>query len=200
MLTTYSIQIRNEPTYDLIDTSTNAVVEFSSRRTLILEIPEANTASTNYPTSELGKKYRLDFNGFGELHGIPYDVWDLSDGTNKGPHVSSWENTYRTISRFIMPDGTTLTDAESGTTYKVKALRGEAYLKGKSVDSVKSLLGVSDIPYDNEIAITGIEVLKDLSTNDLTNTIGAIPTDLINEGEPCVVDGLVNASCVNSTN
>jgi len=200
VLTTYSIQIRNEPTYDLIDTSTNAVVEFSSRRTLILEIPEANTASTNYPTSELGKKYRLDFNGFGHLHGIPYDVWDLSDGTNKGPHVSSWENTYRTISRFIMPDGTTLTDAETGTTYKVKALRGEAYLKGKSVDSVKGLLGVTEIPYDNSIAITGIEVLKDLSTNDSTNTIGAIPTDLINEGEPCVVDGAVNASCVDSTN
>ena len=29
VLTTYAIQIRNEPTYDLIDTSTNAVVEFS---------------------------------------------------------------------------------------------------------------------------------------------------------------------------
>ena len=99
-----------------------------------------------------------------------------------------------------MPDGTTLTDAETGTTYKVKALRGEAYLKGKSVDSVKSLLGVTEIPYDNSIAITGIEVLKDLSTNDSANTIGAIPTDLINNGQPCAVDGVVNASCVNSTN
>ena len=79
-------------------------------------------------------------------------------------------------------------------------MRGEAYLKGKSVDSVKSLLGVTDIPYDNSIEITGTEVLKDLSTNDLTNTIGAIPTDLINEGEPGVVAGVVNASCIDSTN
>ena len=200
VLTTYSIEVRNEPTYDLIDTSTNSVVVFSPRRTLILEIPEANTASTNYPTSELGKKYRLDFNGFTELHGIPTDVWDISDGTNKGPHVSSWANTYRNISRFIMPDGTNLTDVETGTTYKVKALRGETYLRGKSVDSVKTLLGVADIPYDNSIAITSTDVLKDLSPNDSTNSIGAIPTDLINSSEPCNVDGTVNASCVNTTN
>ena len=147
-----------------------------------------------------GKKYRLDFNGFTELHGIPTDVWDISDGTNKGPHVSSWASTYRNISRFIMPDGTNLTDVETGTTYKVKALRGETYLRGKSVDSVKTLLGVTDIPYDNSIVITSTEVLKDLSPNDSTNSIGAIPTDLINSSEPCIIDGTVNASCVNSTN
>jgi hypothetical protein len=108
----------------------------------------------------------------------------------------------RRVSRFIIPDGTLLTDSQSGIQYKVKALNGEAYLLGKDISAVKSTLGVTDIPYDNDAVIAGTDILKDLTTSTSTDYIGAFPvsSDLINSAMPCAVDGNIVTSCIDNTN
>ena len=148
------------------------------------------------------KKYRLHFQGFGQLHGIPGDVWNVDTGVKQGSFVNAWNNSFRHISRFIIPDGTLLTDSESNIQYKVKALNGEAYLLGKSIDDVKATLGVTNIPYDNDAVIAGTDVLKDLSTSTSSDYIGAYPvtSDLINSGNACAVDGNFVTSCIDNTN
>ena len=139
--TSYSIRLDARPRYELVEVGQTLPVSFSSSKTMILDIPSSGTEASNYPEGERGKKYRLHFNGFDQLHGIPGDIWDISNGTNLGQFISAWGPNYRYISRFVIPNGTLITDAETGTQYKVKALNGEAYLLGKSVDDVKAILG-----------------------------------------------------------
>ena len=198
--TSYSVRLEANPRYVLTDAGTP--VPFSSPKTLVLEIPETGTVAANYPASERGKKYRLHFQGFGQLHGIPGDVWNVDTGIKQGSFVNAWSGSFRHISRFIIPDGTLLTDPESNIQYKVKALNGEAYLLGKSISAVKSTLGVTDIPYDNDAVIAGTDVLKDLTTSTSADYIGAYPatSTLINTGNACAVDGNFVTSCIDNTN
>ena len=198
--TSYSIHLESNPRYVLTESGTPVV--FSSPRFLSLEIPASGTTAANYPASERGKKYTFDFRGFGELHGIPGDVYNIDTGANLGSFVNSWTSSMRRISRFVIPDGTLLTDSQSGIQYKVKALNGEAYLLGKDIPAVKSTLGVTDIPYDNDAAIAGTDILKDLTTSTSPDYIGAFPvsSDLINSAMPCAVDGNIVTSCIDNTN
>ena len=84
----------------------------------------------------------------------------------------------------------------------MKALNGEAYLLGKDISAVKSTLGVTDIPYDNDAVIAGTDILKDLTTSTSSDYIGAYPvtSDLINNGNACAVDGNFVTSCIDNTN
>ena len=200
--TSYSIRLDARPRYELVEVGQTLPVSFSSSKTMILDIPSSGTEASNYPEGERGKKYRLHFNGFDQLHGIPGDIWDISNGTNLGQFVSAWGPNYRYIARFVLPNGTLITDAETGTQYKVKALNGEAYLLGKSVDDVKAMLGVTDIPYDLTATIASEEILKNLSDSTSPDYLGAIParSELINNGEACAVEGEFDLSCQNTAN
>jgi len=200
--TSYSIRLEARPRYELVEVGQTSPVSFSSSKTMILDIPSSGTAANNYPEGERGKRYRLHFNGFDQLHGIPGDVWDISNGTNLGQFVSNWGTNYRYISRFVLPNGTLITDADTGTQYKVKALNGEAYLLGKSVDDVKAALGVTDIPYDLTATIASEDILKNISDSTSPDYIGAFPakSELINNGEACAVEGEFDLSCQNTAN
>ena len=200
--TSYSIRLEARPRYELVEVGQSSPVTFSSSKTMILDIPTTGTAASNYPETERGKRYRLHFNGFDQLHGIPGDVWNIVSGTKLGQFVSSWEPNYRYISRFILPNGTLITDSETGTQYKIKALNGEAYLLGKPVDDVKAALGVSDIPYDLTATIASEDILKNISDSTSPDYIGAFPSksDLINNGEACSIEGEFDLSCQNTAN
>ena len=53
--------------------------------------------------------------------------------------------------------------------------------------------GVTAIPYDLNAAIASTDILRDISNNGSTeNYIGVEPTNLLNEGNPCIVDGVRN--------
>ena len=53
--------------------------------------------------------------------------------------------------------------------------------------------GASSIPYDMEAQIASTDILRDISNNgSAADYIGAEPTDLLNNGVPCVVDGIRN--------
>ena len=99
------------------------------------------------------------------------------------------------MDKFIIADGQEVTDVENGKTYKIRALRGNKYLKPLPISSALNLIGggASSIPYDMDAQIASTDILRDISNNgSATDYIGAEPTDLLNNGVPCVVDGFRN--------
>ena len=79
--------------------------------------------------------------------------------------------------------------------YRFKALRGQKYLKPITKNAALTLIGggVTAIPYDLNAAIASTDILRDISNNGSTeNYIGVEPTNLLNEGNPCIVDGVRN--------
>ena len=87
------------------------------------------------------KKFRLELNG-DYLGGIPGSVIDISTGEDKGEYVSEWNENYRWVQRFVIPDGAILTQNTSTDTFLVKALAGQEWLakKDSAIGSLSSLL------------------------------------------------------------
>ena len=106
----------------------------------------------------------------------------------------------RGLDKFEIAAGTEVTGTDAlgnVITYKLKPLLGHAYLKPIQKSAALALIGagVTEIPYDTTISISDRSVLRDVSPNGTAeNTIGVKPTStVINDGNPCVVDGVHNA-------
>ncbi|OUU78591.1 MAG: hypothetical protein CBC38_06945 [Gammaproteobacteria bacterium TMED78] len=170
-----------------VDQSTSQFVVFSSPKMLWYEVPED---ATKYGT-DAGKKIRLEFNGHGNLWGIPGEVINTQTGESLGQWVNDWQSHYRYADRFTIEPHNgldpVLTDID-GNTYKVKALEGEEWLKLKNS-------AMNTLPYTGlvtEADLPDKSLLKDTSPTGPTNeSIGAKPTDdlLLNGGKPSVIHG-----------
>lgn len=186
--TYYSLKLRVAPTYNLMEG--NSVVAFDAPKVLILTIP----ANSNYPTSEHGKKYRLFFEGDGNrIRGIPSDRYDISTG-NIVDNGGTWAATHRHIDRFQIAAGQEVTEVGTGNIYKIRPLKGQVYLMPMTKTQALNAIGggLSDIPYDDSAVISSDAILKDVSPNNgsSSNTIGAQPTNILNGGNPCIIDGI----------
>ena len=173
------------------DSSTGAYVNFSRPETLYYEVPSDTTA---YP-KDAGKNVRLDFSGFGQLHGIPGNVINVKTGEVLGDfHNGEWSDTLRYVQRFSLEPyngvDPVLTKKGSDVTYKVKALEGEQWLKKKdtAVGSQTYTKTAADLPAFSTILDVGPETMLG---EDNTNTIGAVPaaSTLFNDGKPSVIHG-----------
>ena len=128
-----------------------------------------------------GKKYKLKFEGYGELHNIPGRVVNTCTGQVLGRYVNGgWNQCYRYIHEFIIPDGSVLTNA-SGEDLKVRALRGDEYLK--KLDSIPAGVSYTATAADLPAASN----LQNLFSG--ANAIGDVPTTVLNTGEPSVIHG-----------
>ena len=188
----YSLKLRVAPTYNLMEG--NSVVSFDPPKVLILTIP----ATSNYPTSEHGKKYRLYFEGDGNrIRGIPHDRYDIGTGT-KVTAGGAWTATHRNVDRFQIYPGQEVTEVGTGNIYKIRPLKGQVYLLPMDKAVALELIGggISDIPYDNSATIQSDSILRDVSpyNGSSSNSIGAEPTNVLNNGNPCVVDGIKDKS------
>ncbi len=187
----YKIIFRSAPTYNLMEG--NAVVTFDKPRNLKLVIP----ANQNYETDLHGQTFYLSFQGDGmPLWGIPKERYDTETGNIIDDSVT-WSNTHKIVDKFIIADGQEVTDVENGNTYKVRALRGNKYLKPLPINTAINLIGggAVAIPYDMEAQIASTDILRDISNNgSASDYIGDEPTDLLNNGIPCVVDGIRNTN------
>ena len=186
--TTYEIRVKQRPDYRLFDGSN--YVNVSSPKKVIFEVPQSgviyNFAEGNSQPLA-GKKYKLKFEGFGELHNIPGRVVDMctypAAGSIKGRYVDDWNECYRYIHEFIIPDGTVLTDP-SGEDIKVRALSGDEYLLKLETPpaGVTYSKQASDLPAASNI--------QNLLTGE--NSIGNVPEiTLPEEGsdDPSVIHG-----------
>ena len=188
----YHLNVQVAPRYDLMD-GTNAVT-FDSPKIFNFTVP----STSDYPTEEQGKNYRLHFTGderYG-LQGIPNHRIDLMTGDAVSP-AEPWTNSHRWVPKFVIGNGATvnevdsITGQETGNTFRIRPLRGQAFLKPLTKDQALTLIGggITDIPYDTNAAIASTDNLRDLSPSGGGNSIGATPTTLLNNS-PCIVDGV----------
>jgi hypothetical protein len=184
----------------IVDQATTEYVSFDPPTALYYQVPD----ETKYG-DDGGKKVSLQYNGFGELHGIPGQVIDTRTGESLGEYYDGeWKSYLRYVQRFIIEPNASnvepvLTEGgTSTTTYKVKALEGEEWLLKK--DEAIGTLPVNGVADD----LPSPGLVRDVSPNDPENSIGTKPTtDLCGDGDPAVIHGEVQAwvasSCTPTT-
>ena len=133
--TSYSVRLETYKQYEIKNTN-GSNLTFAEPKTLYFTAPDTDKFG-----DDRGKKFRLELNG-DYLGGIPGSVIDISTGEDKGEYVTSWNENYRWVQRFIIPDGSELTQNTSTDTYLVKALAGQEWLgkKDSAIGSLATLL------------------------------------------------------------
>ena len=128
--TMYDISVRQMPDYRLYNDTSSQYVNVSPPQNVLFTVPAANEISYNFPNTDLtGKKFKLKFEGYGELHNIPGKVVNTCTGAILGRYVDGgWNECYRYVHEFVIPDGTVLTNVSGGDDLKIRALRGDEYL------------------------------------------------------------------------
>jgi hypothetical protein len=178
---TYRVSVQTSPSYELT-TSAGVPVVFSQPKVLHYTVPE----ETAYG-DDAGKKIRLEYRGQ-NLDGIPGYVYDTATGEELGQFVHDWQPTYRYISRFNLPDGSTLVDAtDDSVTYKTKARNGEEWLSDEPNCTGASPCAIGTMTYNGKRSmLVKNSKMKNLGPGG-PDYIGVEPTTLINNGEPSVV-------------
>ena len=142
---------------------------FSAPETLVLTV-DANNVVYNFPNTNLaGRKFKLKFEGFGELHNFPGRVVNTCTGVVEGRYVTNWDPCYRYVHEFTIVDGTVLSNSTDGRPdVKVRALKGDEYLEkiNPTPSGIIYSKQTSDLPLDS--------VFQTLFGSG-TNTIGTKP-------------------------
>ena len=205
----YNIMLETRPNYEVVyanavDTGAvvGDVVQIDEPKTMYFEVPTTTDANgDNLFGKDAGKRIRLEYNGHGNLYGIPGFVYDTATGTDLGEFVNQWKDTYRYISRFVMADGSEIEDGIDATIkYKVKALDGEEWLTPAdgTITGVADLRGSYTALYDGDetdlvkqrdLRSIGYEDWDGDGVNDNDRYIGDEPTPTVNNGETAVVHG-----------
>ena len=136
VMVTYNVRLETYKQYEIFN-SDGSNLTFDPQKTLYFSAPDDSSKFG----SDAGKKLRLDYQG-DHLGGIPGSVINLETGEDLGEYVETWNNNYRWVPRFTIPDGSVLTENISDKTYIVKALRGEEWLakKDSAIGSLATLL------------------------------------------------------------
>jgi hypothetical protein len=109
----YNITLETRPNYEVIyanlvdpNAVVGEVVQIDEPKTMYFEVPTTTDANGDYLYGkDQGKRVRLEFNGHGNLYGIPGFVYDTATGEDLGEFVNQWKDTYRYLSRFVMMVG-----------------------------------------------------------------------------------------------
>ena len=180
-LTTYRFELTKGPEYKIYNATKTQIATISAPKNYEYTVPTSGIIYNFDNTNLAGKKYTLKFEGFGELHNFPGKVFNTCEGKIVGRYVDSWNQCYRFIPEFILPDGAVLTDKTGSDDIKVRALRGDEYLKK---------LTTSNMPNTREYTKNLVDVP---TTDDLvvvSTLIGEAPTTgIINNGETSVIHG-----------
>ena len=127
--TTYDIRIKQMPDYRLYNGTTSQFVNVTAPQNVVFTVPASGITYNFAGTNLAGKKFKLKFEGYGELHNIPGKVVNTCTGAILGRYVTGgWNECYRYVHEFVIPDGTVLTNISGGDDLKIRALRGDEYL------------------------------------------------------------------------
>ncbi len=185
--TTYEIRIKQKPDYRLYSNTDSAFVNVSAPQKVLFTVPAETEITYNFRGTDEdfidleGQKFKLKFEGYGELHNIPGRVVNTCTGDILGRYVNGWNQCYRYIHEFIIPDGTVLTNLDGGDELKVRALRGDEFLKK-----------LSSIPAGVSYTATAADLPDASNLQNLfsgANAIGDVPSTVLNNGEPSVIHG-----------
>ena len=191
--TYYELSIRMYPNWELRNKATNALVTFNAPQDLILDPSLWNSdqvTQSGISTEDADKTYRLYFNGFGDYLYVPGTVWNLCQvpAVNEGEYFyGEWdEECHRYLPKFTIPDGAKVTDSiDSSKEYIIKALEGEEMLTAIAVQ------GTDFTGLDKSLLVESSNLIDVGPNGNPANYIGAMPTDLLNNGDASVSDGKV---------
>jgi len=188
LTTTYRIGVMQRPEYSLSNATTGAEISISPPQTLTFTVPDSGVRYNFSGIDYSGQKFLLKFEGYGELHNIPGRVINTCTGVEVGKYVNNWNQCYRYVHDFVIPDGEILVNSDTTKpNVKVLALRGDDFITKKTDSETAALattytLEKTDLPE--------FSLLKNNSQSSSTDYIGAKPTtDIINSGNPSVVHG-----------
>ena len=191
-LTTYEIRINNHPSYSLLLSGTDTAVTIATPRTLYYQVPNEEGYG-----QDADKRLSLEFAGHGELRGVPGYVLNVDTGEDLGEFTTEWKESYRYINRFVIPDGSVITDS-GGVEYFVKALDGEEWFKKLEPLGGSGTRATYTFTPDQLAPNSILRVMGD--PND-ANYIGEAPTcvnpddaatcALLNNGSPTVEHGVL---------
>ncbi len=162
--------------FQTLTDSNGAVVTFDPP--LHMSYTHTQTDSTAFDYSWNGSKMTLEYNGFGDLWGIPGTCWDMDTGSEAecGPGT-------RWVPAFSIPDGSTATykDAQGNTqTAYIKALESEKRMRSST--SCTQTLTQYELPPASKYVAPDINGLPTPASN---------PNDPIASGAPSVIGGVV---------
>jgi hypothetical protein len=152
-------------------------VTFDPPQNIVYPIPNEPTV---YGAAWAGKTIQLQFNGFGNLSGIPGSCVDPV--TNAAAPCS--QNT-RYVPAFSIPDGATM--SLGGTTLVVKALEAELRLNDLGPGATTAGCGAT-LPLSASLTLPTIADAHDVSAALGTYSVGPKPTVTT---APKVIDGVV---------
>ncbi len=98
-------------------------------------------------THTTGAKYFLEYNGFGDLHGVPGKCVDEDTGQDTDCYDSTGDKYIRWVPDFSVSDGSSVTDAVSSLTYYVKGLDKEVRMMAESDASTCTTAGLATTDY-----------------------------------------------------
>ena len=180
------------PNWELRNKATNTLVTFNAPQDLILDPSLWNSdqvTQSGISTEDADKTYRLYFNGFGDYLYVPGTVWNLCQvpAVNEGEYFyGEWDDEcHRYLPKFTIPDGAKVTDSITSAEYIIKALEGEEMLTAIAIQNT-DFTGL-----DKSLLVESSNLIDVGPNGNPANYIGAMPTDLLNNGDASVSDGKV---------
>jgi hypothetical protein len=177
---TYQWETGHQPwnwTINLVNQSTSQAVTFDPPTKLTLTLSTTNSTLASSDT-KIGSKLMLDFNGFGQLYGIPGRCYNPATN-EKGPCGSGSYTNY--APDFSLKAGATVTDA-ANTTYYIKPLDQEMRFGRKSLSDCSGLSAA--------LTAASTATLPSSTGTNARDSIGATaPTPLVDA--PAVIHGVV---------
>lgn len=180
-LTTYTFELTKRPEYRIYNVSKAQIATISAPKSYEYTVPSNGVTYNFANTNRAGKKYTFKLEGFGNLQDFPGKVLNTCTGVTVGRYVDSWNECYRHVHEFILPDGAVLTDKSGSDDIKVRALKGDDYLKK---------LTTSELPANRSFTkeFENLPTSNDLVAVSTLN--GEAPaTGIINNGETSVIHG-----------
>ena len=116
----------------------NRLTALKENGTFVTFDPPLSVEYTHTWSDAATSKFYLEYNGFGDLWGIPGKCVDMDTGADTECWDASGAKHIRWVPEFSIPDASTVTNATTAATYYVKALEKEERMR--SVDASQCTL------------------------------------------------------------
>ena len=177
----YVFELLKRPDYKVLKDGQAVTISAPKNYEYTVPAKQGSGITYNFPNIDLvGKKFTLKFEGFGNLHNFPGKVFNTCTGDVVGRYVDSWDDCYRFMPEFTLPNAAILTDKTGIDDIRVRALRGDEFLKQYLTNNLPANRNYVDnlvLPDDNDLVTVSTD-------------IGSKPTtDILNGGTASVIHG-----------
>jgi len=154
--TKYRIRLKQRPSYSLVNQADDTLIPISPPENVFLTVNDNVDYNFAGAPNLNGRTFKLKFEGFRSLYNFPGKVVDICENVVIGRYTDSWDSCKRFVHEFTIQDGTVLKDKDGNNYLKVRALRGDEYLKKTNFNFDSYTKTAADLPLN--------DVFEDVST------------------------------------